>query len=105
MTAVTPAPSSPSEQFFALVRDLKAFAPQRLGWGMVMATVAALAEGAGLLLLVPMLGLLGIQGSLERGGAGWLGPYGLESGLAIYVGLVGLAAVILRARGFRAYGN
>ena len=88
-------------QFAALVRDLVGFAGPRLGWVMLAATVAALAEGAGLLLLLPVLSLLGIAGA-----PGWMGtvlsslfgPVDLEAALAVYVALVGAAALVVRGR-------
>ncbi len=101
MTLLEPDADSAGRQFLRLTRDLSGFAGSRLSLVIAAATVAALAEGAGLLLLVPILGLLGVTGSAHPpGGAltGWLGPIELEAALALYVVLVGAAAMIVRGR-------
>ena len=88
-------------QFAGLVRDLVAFAGFRLGWVMLAATVAALAEGAGLLLLLPVLSLLGVAGASGWMGTvlfGLFGPVDLETALTVYVVLVGAAALVVRGR-------
>ncbi|BAE50269.1 ABC-type multidrug transport system [Paramagnetospirillum magneticum AMB-1] len=81
-------------QFVRLVRDLTAFAGSRLALVMAGASVMAAAEGIGLLLLVPLLGLLGITGSPGML-AEWLGPTSIELALALYVGLIGGAAMVV----------
>ncbi|MBF0306413.1 MAG: hypothetical protein HQL41_12265, partial [Alphaproteobacteria bacterium] len=57
--------------------------------------LAAAAEGAGLLLLIPILHLLGVTGPASEGG----GAIGLDGALALYVVLVAAAALVLAARG------
>ena len=88
-------------QFVGLVRDLAGFAGPRLGWVMLSATLAALAEGAGLLLLLPVLSLLGVAGTSGWIGsslAGTFGTFDLEAALAVYVALVAATALIVRGR-------
>ncbi len=101
MMGVEPTRDRAGAQFVRLTRDLIGFAGGRLGRVALAATVAALAEGTGLLLLVPVLGLLGVTGSPGSTGsalAPWFGPVTLETALAIYVGLVAAAATIVRGR-------
>ncbi|HEY0835747.1 MAG TPA: ABC transporter transmembrane domain-containing protein, partial [Azospirillum sp.] len=94
-------PRHPMRDVLALVRGIIAFGGRRLALVAALAVVAALAQGVGLLLLVPMLHLLGIAGSPNSGGrlAGWIAPLGLEGVLALYVVLVTAVALVARARG------
>ncbi|WP_168220238.1 ABC transporter ATP-binding protein [Azospirillum thermophilum] len=86
----------------ALVRDVARFAgPRRLVSTIMLMGATAFAEGAGLLLLLPLLDLLGISGSGRV--SGWLGamglpPVGLGGALALYVVLMAVASLVVRAR-------
>ncbi len=88
-------------QFTRLVRDLIGFAGSRLAWVMLGATVTALAEGIGLVLLVPLLGLLGVTGTPNRF-VEWLAPFSLEAALGLYIGLIGGASAVICLRNFAA---
>jgi len=98
----SPPADSPRRRLAALVRDVvRSTSPRRLAAVAALMAVAAFAEGAGLMLLVPLLDLLGITGSGRV--AGWLaalgvGPVGLEGALAAYLVLVAAAAWVVRAR-------
>ncbi len=86
----------------ALVRDVAALAGRRrlVAAGALM-LASTLAEGVGLMLLVPMLATLGIAGSGSFASwLGWLdlGPISLETALTAYVVLVAAAAWIVRSR-------
>ncbi|HYD31381.1 MAG TPA: ABC transporter ATP-binding protein [Azospirillaceae bacterium] len=80
--------------FAAFVRDVATFAG---GWRLaglaVLVVVAAAAEGAGLLLLIPILNLIGVDGEAPRSF-----PIGLEAALALYVLLVTGAALVVARR-------
>ncbi|HYH18763.1 MAG TPA: ABC transporter ATP-binding protein [Azospirillum sp.] len=93
---------APGRRLAALVRDVVcSTSRRRLVAVAILMAVAAFAEGAGLMLLVPLLDLLGITGSGRV--AGWLtalglGPVGLEGTLVVYLVLVAVAAWVVRAR-------
>lgn len=82
--------------FAGFVGDIVAFAGRRRLAGLaLLAMLAAAAEGAGLLLLIPILHLLGLTGPAAGDG----GAVGLDGALALYVVLVAAAALVLAARG------
>ncbi len=88
-------------QFVGLARDLLGYAGLRLIWVALAAVVAAVAQGVGLLLLVPLLSLLGITGSpgaVSNLVGQWAGPISLETALVVYVGLVAAATLIVNSR-------
>jgi ATP-binding cassette subfamily C protein len=88
------------------VRTLAGAMPGRLALAVALTVLGALTEGIGLLVLVPLLNLIGIdvqQGSVGRvAGAmaeafGWLGlPLNLVSVLLLYVGLIAGDACVRR---------
>jgi ATP-binding cassette, subfamily C, bacterial len=92
---------------FALyVRTLIAAMPRRVLLALILTFLGAITEGVGLLVLVPLLGLIGVdvqQGSVGRVAEwtaeafGWLGlPLNLFSVLGIYVALIAGDARIRR---------
>jgi ATP-binding cassette subfamily C protein len=101
---------TPGRRFAALARDVARFAGMRMAKVAVLTLAAVVAEGVGLLFLVPLLHIMGINGS-ERvaGGLGaWLGldpssqpfqAFGLEAALAVYLVVVAAAAWVVQARG------
>ncbi|HYH39318.1 MAG TPA: ABC transporter transmembrane domain-containing protein, partial [Azospirillum sp.] len=95
--AMGSAPPPLGGRFGDLARDVVAFAGWRLAGVATLAVLAAAAEGVGLLLLVPLLQKLGIGSDAAASPLGSL-PVGLEGGLALYVLLVGLAALVIAAR-------
>lgn len=104
--APTTSSDDPSRRLAALIRDVAGSASHgRLAGAVVLMVGAAFAEGAGLMLLVPLFDLLGITGSGRV--AGWLaalglGPVGLEGALAAYLMLMAAAAWVIRARALAA---
>lgn len=88
--------TAPAGGLPSLLRDVAAFARWRLVRIAALALAAAFAEGAGVLLLVPLLHFLGVDGS--GGGAPSLPPVSLEAALALYVAIVAAAALTLAAR-------
>lgn len=73
-------------------RDFTAYAGRRVWSVLGLALAASAAEGAGLMLLVPVLRLVGVDG----GGA--VPPLALAGGLSLYVAVVALAAAVIAAR-------
>src|SRR5262245_10045115 len=92
---------------FALyVRTLAGAMPARLGLAISLTALGALTEGIGLLVLVPLLSLIGVdvqQGSVGRV-ASWMAtlfsrfglPLNLVSVLMLYIGLIAGDAAIRR---------
>lgn len=81
----------------AQIADIRRFAGPRL-WGVLaLAAAAAVAEGAGLLLLLPLLRLVGLAPDAAAASAPVDGAR-LAAALALYVALVVAAALIVRAR-------
>lgn len=96
----------PARPFVLYVRTLSAAMPGRLVLATILGALGALTEGLGLLVLVPLLNLIGInvqQGSVGRlagsmvAAFGWFGlPLNLFSVLALYVGLIAVDARLRR---------
>lgn len=84
--------------FFPFVRDVAAFAGWRLAGLGVLTVLAAAAEGAGLLLLAPVLKFLGVGADHALSQTPGWGNVGLEGALALYVVLVGAAAAVVATR-------
>lgn len=95
------AAKTPIGEFARFLHDAAAFAGWRLGGLAALTVIAALAEGAGLLLLAPLLSMVGVGGGQAGKGDLWLAPLGLEGALALYVILVAAAALVIAARGDR----
>lgn len=94
--------TAPPGRFRELMADTIAFGGRNLLWIGLISAIAALSEGAGLILLLPVLDAVGVTGSggVSSPIAGWLGGFAtLESALAIYMVVVGVAAVAIAARG------
>lgn len=95
--------ASPTGEFAAFLSDIAVFAGWRLAGVAVLAVLAAVAEGAGLLLLVPLLSMTGIGSGIgsgaEDGGRFRLASLGLEGVLILYVLLVAAAALVVAVRG------
>ena len=93
------------EGFAGFIRAIVASGRWRLAWAMALSTVAAISQGAGLLLLVPLLDGIGISGS--GSGSAWTaylpemfrGPVGAVS---LYVAVVAIAGVASWARAIEA---
>jgi len=84
-----------------LVRRLMAMGPRRVAGVIVLSVMAAVAEGAGITLLLPTFHLLGIVGSPETMVAlgTTFGPLAtLEGALSLYIAVVLAAALVVRAR-------
>lgn len=88
--------TAPPGSLRSLLCDVAAFARWRLGGIAMLAVAAAFAEGAGVLLLVPLLHFVGVNGG--GGSALSFPPVSLETVLALYVAVVAAAALILAAR-------
>lgn len=84
-------------RFCRLVADLRTAARGRLELTLLMAMVAGLAEGAGILMLVPLLGLLN-GATVPFSGLLPADLHTLPALLLLYVGLVGLASGLLAWR-------
>jgi ATP-binding cassette, subfamily C, bacterial len=94
---------TPVGEFARFLHDVVAFAGWRLAALAALTVIAALAEGAGLLMLAPLLSMVGVgagSGQQENGHP-WLAPLGLEGALTLYVILVAAAALVIAARGDR----
>lgn len=88
-------------RFCRLIADLRASSGRRLGLILLLAAIAGTVEGVGILLLVPLLGLLTAGGAaLPPAFAPLLPPalLGLLPLLLIYVGLVCLSSGLLGLR-------
>lgn len=96
---------TPAGEFARFLHDVVAFAGWRLAALAALTVIAALAEGAGLLMLAPLLSIVGVgagAGSAQQeNGHPWLAPLGLEGALTLYVILVAAAALVIAARGDR----
>lgn len=82
----------------ALAGELPRLGRGRVAWAAALTLLTAVTEGAGLLLLLPLLDGLGITGA---GDAGVSAPWPLstlEGALALYVGVVAAAGLVMRAR-------
>jgi ATP-binding cassette, subfamily C, bacterial len=91
----------------AYLQDIARVMPGRLGLAIVLLLLAAFTEGVGLLLLVPLLDLVGLE--LGVGAVGALGEWlaramhtagltpTLEVVLALYVIVIVLSALLLRS--------
>ncbi|MGH7785420.1 MAG: ABC transporter ATP-binding protein [Candidatus Binatia bacterium] len=96
----------PTRPFVVFVRTLAAAMPGRLALAVALTALGAVTEGIGLLVLVPLLQVIGVdvqQGSVGRvagsmaAAFGWLGiPLQLISVLVCYVALIGVDAWIRR---------
>ncbi|MFN4087497.1 MAG: ABC transporter ATP-binding protein [Alphaproteobacteria bacterium] len=94
-------PGAAGSGFLDLVRAIGAMGRGRLALAVAVATAAALSQGAGLLLLVPLLDNIGVAGS--AGATRWVAHLptplqGLAGTLILYVLLVAGAALANRAR-------
>ncbi|OYQ37178.1 hypothetical protein CHU95_02185 [Niveispirillum lacus] len=89
---------TPGRQARGFIADLAATGRARLALLVLLGVAAAVAEGAGLLLLVPLLEMLGLTGA-ETGPLAVLGGrLGLPGVLAMFVGLLAVSAAIVWAR-------
>ncbi|WP_207459226.1 ABC transporter ATP-binding protein [Azospirillum sp. SYSU D00513] len=91
--------------FRRLVRRILSLGRGRLFALALLSVAAALAEGAGIMLLVPLLDVLGVTGSrrMVEGLGALLGPLAsLEGALALYALLAGAAALVIRTRAIAA---
>ena len=100
----SPPPSRPTgagTQFAALLADVARTVGGRFAAVAVLATLAAVAEGAGLLLLMPLLDLLGVTGDGD-GSMPMLRAFGQRIGLGgalvLYVLLIAGASAVVWAR-------
>lgn len=93
---------APAGRFRDLAKQAIDFGGGRLVWIGLVSALAAVAEGAGLLLLLPILEALGVSGSSNTllGFGGWLGDFAsLEIALVVYVAVIMAAAGLIAARG------
>ncbi len=89
-----------------LLSALAAEDPRRLGWLMVVAVLAAIGQGLGLLLLVPLLVVAGVSGSGSSGGLVGVTRDALAAGgvpLTVRAMLVVYVVVVAVAAGLAAY--
>jgi len=88
-------PSSPSESLRSLIKELLAFARWRALYVVILMLMVAGLEGAGLVLLAPLIEMLGIGGKLPTGRANSISIItglgvkpSLTTALLVYLGLI-----------------